>query len=284
MPAGLEPSRAEELRREWVEHYYEDLWIQRPRQGLGGLSPLAAAEAAHRGDALARVKLAAVIDFREQLGRRPSAQRLYQGYPFDRLRRRLGLTPNAPDAVDAGDFSCAPPWELSALDPASLDDHRLADAVASAVGLRDDALIAPPGMELLRRSVPIGVAHLVGAVAPLVRRALKSGDPDEAIDWIDQARILADARTAEMLDIWRAEILARVGRPDEALRVYHSLIRSDAKGAVMALDGAETLIDNGHLDDARPLLLASRDLASEHGLRWTARRAQALLNGPILQT
>ncbi len=143
MPAGLEPSRTEELRREWVEHYYEDLWIHRPRQGLGGRSPLAAAEAARRGDAVARAKLAAVIDFREQLGRRPSTQRLYQGYPFDRLRRRLGLPPVESAAVDSADLSCAAPWELAALDPATLDDHRLADAVASASGLLDDVVTAP---------------------------------------------------------------------------------------------------------------------------------------------
>ena len=49
MPGGLEPSRAEESQREWVEHYYENLWTHRPRQGLGGLSPMAAAEAAIGG-------------------------------------------------------------------------------------------------------------------------------------------------------------------------------------------------------------------------------------------
>ncbi len=108
---------------------------------------------------------------------------------------------------------------------------------------------------------------------------MKSGDPDAAIEWIDRARILADARTAEMLDIWRAEILARASRPDEALRVYRALIQSDAKGAARALDGAETLIDNNHIDEARLLLHAARELARANGLPWTARRAQALLDG-----
>jgi tetratricopeptide (TPR) repeat protein len=279
MPAGLEPSRADELRREWVEHYYEDLWIHRPRQGLGGLSPLAAAKAAQRGDAVARVKLAAVIALREQLGRRPAAQQLYRGYPFDRLRRRLGFPLDEPDAVDAADLTCAPPWELSALDPAALDDHRLADAIASASGLLDDAIIAPLSIELVRRSVPIGGVHLVGAVSPLVRRAMKEGDPDAAIDWIDRARPLADAPTAEMLDIWRAEILARAGRADDAVRIYRSLVPSDARGGAIALDGAETLIDNGHLDEAGPLLHAARELALVNGLLWTVRRAEDLLDG-----
>ena len=62
-----------------------------PRHGLDGRSPLAAALAASRGDAVARAKLTAVVRLREQLGNRPSALLLYQGYPFDRLRRRLGL-------------------------------------------------------------------------------------------------------------------------------------------------------------------------------------------------
>ena len=47
----------------------------------------------------------------------------------------------------------------------------------------------------------------------------------------------------------------------------------------MALDAAETLIDNRHLDQARPLLDAARDLARSHGLPWTARRAQELIDG-----
>jgi hypothetical protein len=279
MPAGLDAAGAEERRREWVEHYYEDLWIHRPRQGLGGLSPLAAAVAAHRGDAAARARLAAVIAFREQLGRRPTAQRLYQGYPFDRLRRRLGLPPDEPDAVDPADLSCAPPWELATLDPATLDDHRLADAVASAIGSGDDAITAPLSAELLRRSVPIGGPHLIGAVSPLVRRAMASGDADAAIDRIDRARARADARAAETLETWRAEILARSDRAAEALRVYRGLVGPDARCATIALDGAETLIDNRHLDEARPLLHAALDLAREHGLRWTARRAQSLLGG-----
>ena len=56
------------------------------------------------------------------------------------------------------------------------------------------------------------------------------------------------------------------------------LIGSDAKGAAMALDVAETLIDNGHFDQARPLLEAARDLAQSNGLPWTARRAPELLD------
>ncbi len=278
IPGGLEPSRADDLRRDWVEHYYENVWIHRPRQGLGGLSPLAAAEASRRGDAAVRAKLAAVVGFREQLAARPSALLLYNGYPFDRLRRRLGLAPSEPDSVDPADLSCAAPHELAALDPATLDDRRLVDAVASAVGLLDDAIAAPLATELLRRSIPLPGSHLVGAVAPLVRRAMAAGDPDAALDWIDRARPLAD-RTPRRLSTSGAPRSSRADRPEEALRAFRALIRSDAKGGAMALDAAETLIDNRHLDQARPLLEAARDLARSHGLPWTARRAQELIDG-----
>lgn len=285
LPAGIEPSRADDLRREWVEHYYENTWIHVPRQALDGLSPLAAAEKAHGGDVVIRAKLAAVVDFREQLARRPSAELLYHGYPFDRVRRRLGLglglAPADPAAVavDPGDLSCAAPWELAALDPSSLDDHRLADAVAAASGLLDDAVTVPLAVELLRRSIRLAGIHLIGAVSPLVRRAMHDADPDAAVDWIERARPLADAATASMLDVWRAEILSRIGCPEESLRIYRGLIRSDASGAVAALDAAETLIDNRHHEQARPLLDAARDLARSAGLPWTERRARELLDG-----
>ena len=47
----------------------------------------------------------------------------------------------------------------------------------------------------------------------------------------------------------------------------------------MALDAAETLIDNRHFDEARALLDAARDLARSKGRPWTARKAQELLDG-----
>jgi tetratricopeptide (TPR) repeat protein len=281
VPPGLEPAHVHQLMREWVEHYYEDEWIHRARQGLGGLSPLGAAHEARRTDAVLRAKLTAVVAFREQLGRRPSALRLYQGYPFDRLRRRLGLDPSEAAAIDTADLSCAGPWELDGLGPARLEDHRLVEAVASAVGLRDDARTAALAAELIRRRPrEVAALDLAAAVSALIRKALSGDDFDGALGWIEQARPLGDARTTSTLDKWRAEILARAGRPDQALRIYVSLIRSDAPaaGAALALDGGETLLDNNRLEQAHPLLGAARDLARSAGLRWLERRAQELLD------
>src|SRR5262249_41745166 len=148
-----------QLARETVEAYYEHDWIHRPRQALDGLSPLAASQCARRGDAVARAKLEAVLRLREQLGSRPSAVAMYQGYPFDRLRRRLNLDLVDARTIDADDLSCASAAELQELTPEELDDSRLAEAFESAAGLRDDPLTARFASELSRRNLE-GLDHL----------------------------------------------------------------------------------------------------------------------------
>jgi hypothetical protein len=107
---------------------------------------------------------------------------------------------------------------------------------------------------------------------------LSVDDFEAALDRVDRARTLADASTAATLDVWRAEILARAGRPDAALHAYRGLIRPDAAGAALALDGAETLLDNGHLDQARSLLDQALNLARSAGRRWIEQRAQEILD------
>jgi hypothetical protein len=281
IPDGIGPDDVNRLLRESAEHYYEDEWIHRARQGLDGLSPLDAARAAAKGDAVLRARLTAVVRLREQLGSRPAALQLYQGYPFDRVRRRLGLELTDPATVDTEDLGCASLEELDRLDPAVLDNHRLAEAVASAAGLRDDGRTARLAAELVQRGPREIVAYhhdLIAAVSPLVRQAMSRRDCDAALHWIEQARPMGDPKTTATLEVWRAEVLARACRPDAALGVYRSLIRPDAPGAALALDAAETLLDNGHVDQGESLLNTARDLARTTGRPWIARRAQELLD------
>jgi hypothetical protein len=152
--------------------------------------------------------------------------------------------------------------------------------VASAAGLREDARTTPLTAELLRRG-PQGIAtiDLAAAVSAGVRNEIAGNDCDAALRWIDRSRLMADIRTASILDVWRAEILARAGRPDAALSVYRALIPPDdpIAGAVVALDAAGSLLDNGHVDQARSLLEIARDLARASGHRGIERRAEAIL-------
>jgi tetratricopeptide (TPR) repeat protein len=279
IPPGVDPELADQSSREAVEQYFENHWIHRPRHGLDGRSPLAAAREASRGDAVARAKLTAVVRLREQLGNRPSALLLYQGYPFDRLRRRLGLELIYPAAVDPQDLGCANGPELDLLDLATLDDSRLLEAFSSAAGLRDDARTARFASELLkRRPAAMASLNLTSVVSPLVRLAMGRNDYKAALSWLKEGRSMAGGETATTLEVWRAEVFVRAGRPDSAMVVYERLVTPDAAGAALALDAGEMMLDNGYLDQAQALLILSDDLARRNGRVWIERRARQLLD------
>jgi tetratricopeptide (TPR) repeat protein len=134
----VEESR-QRLYRENVEDYYENRWV-----------------VTHRIDETPeqpgfRARLEAMIRLREELAARPSAVALYQGYPFDRLRHRLGLPPRDPAAIDPIEIGFMTGAELDALDVAALDDHALADAYRSAVPLGDIARAERFAAELVER-------------------------------------------------------------------------------------------------------------------------------------
>jgi tetratricopeptide (TPR) repeat protein len=275
VPVGVEPEQADELRRESIEHYMENEWIHCRRHGLGGRSPL---EAAREGSAIARARLTAVVRLREQLGSRPAAVMLYQGYPFDRLRRRLGLDLVYPSSVDRRELASASAEELDELGTSDLDQARLVEAVESAAGLRDDARTARFAALLIARQPAHTVRFdLTAAVAALVRLAMAQGDHGTAIRWIERAKPIADREQARALDVWRAEILARAHQPEEALRVYRELINAGSATAGLALDAALTMLDNGHEHEAQSLLVTARELAQQAGRRSVERRAERML-------
>ena len=284
LPAGLEPRDRDDLTRSAVEHYYENLWVHRERVALGGRSPLETARSAARGDLEARARLSAVVRFREQLGTRPSHAPVYQGYPFDRLRRRLGLLPgaSASGAVDPDDPSCMSEPELDALDPAALDDHRLVDAFLSASHLGDDARTSRTAAEVVRRGPStLGRLDPVRVFGPLVRESLRRGETAQALEWIDRARSTAEGPPARTFAVWSAELHARSGSPSTALHIYQNLLERPDADAALALDAAETLLDNGHDREAAPLLLEARDRARDSGDDAVLRKAEDLLSRTV---
>ncbi|ODU01143.1 MAG: hypothetical protein ABS79_02175 [Planctomycetes bacterium SCN 63-9] len=278
-PGGLDQAVTDRLTREHVESYYENEWIHGKRHGLDGRSPLEASRPAANGDRTTLAKLTGIIRFQEQLATRASVGFLYQGYPFDRLRVRLGLEPADGNSVDPEELASASSNTLGRLDPASLADARLASAFESANGLRDDALAEKFALELMRRPANArqGV-DLLPLAACLVRREMEQGQPDRAIEWIGRFESEATPHQARQLTTWRAEILARQGRADDAAELYRTLIDSDPKPAVVALDAAETLLDNGESVDARTFLEWACEAALDDDLRGVERRAEALLS------
>ncbi len=263
-PPGLDAAIEQALTRGAVESHFEDRWIHVPRHGLDGLSPLSAARLA-ANDGPLRARLLGIIRLREQLGQRTRTAALYQGYPFDRLRRRLGLPLNDPESVDPVDFSCMSAGELDALDLDALDDFSLAEACASSAGLGDDVRTARFAGSLLQRGAnPPTRLGLPGLVAPLLREALASDNPRAALDWLEQVRGKATGPDRRTLDTWMAEVLVRIGEPDAALDVYQSIVAdhdADRYAVIdLALGGVETLADGGHPTHAEALRSLVRSL------------------------
>ena len=268
------------LRRELVEDYYENRWIHKPRHGLMGMSPYHAALAALDGDDVSRARLLAVIRIREELGARPRLARSYQGYPFDRLRRRLGLEPLVPIAVDDTDLAYQPIQVLQGLEPADLDPYRLIEAFRSAEGLRDDALAARFGREALDRAADMLDRHDARAIlATRTRFELHRGAPEIAVFELGAAETLAAGACRATFRRWRAEVLARTDRGDDAADVYNQMLAetSDAP-AEIALDAALTFQDNGRPDLAALFARQAVALARAAGKPGVAHRASTILN------
>ena len=280
LPEHLDPDARRALSRSILEYYYEDLWIHLPRQGLDNRSPRDAA----RGDAVARARLAGVVRFREQLGARTTVAAIYQGYPFDRLRRRLGLVDPAdcPATLDPADVSCMSEAELARLDLPALDPARLAEAFRSASALRDDPLALRFASEILDREPP-ALAGLdpVALFSPQVRAAMSAGETESALALLDRAiALVSDTPARRTFSTWSAEILSRAGAPDSAAETYRRLVETadPSQAAAVALDAAETLLDNAHTAHAIPFLIDARDRARTSGDRATLARAEQLLS------
>jgi tetratricopeptide (TPR) repeat protein len=282
IPPGLDEEERARLDRSAVERYYETIWLHRPRRGLDGRSPVEAGRLAQDGDSVARVKLSAVVRVREQLGMRPTTALLYQGYPFDRLRRRLGLAPADPEAIDPLDATSMSGPELDRLDPAGLDDYALADAYESAAALGDDRRTARFA-EVLATRDPSSLARLdVRALfATLVRREVAENSRPGAFRHLDRAQAVdlaltggVDGRTYQ---IWRAEVFVRTGFPQDAVRIYEGLIDNPPDPA-LALDATEMLLDSDFVEEGRLMARHALDLARAAANPELAERARAYLD------
>lgn len=285
MPPGLDDEARGRLNRSAVERYYEAAWLARPRQGLGGLSPVEAGRLAGAGDPVARIRLEGVVRLREQLGERPTTAALYQGYPFDRLRRRLGLAPTDPDAVDPLDAASMSGPELDALDPETLDDYTLADAYESATALGDDTRTARFAAPLSARDpASLGRLDRRALFATLVRSELANGSIEGAMARLDRAQAvdlaLHSGRDRATYETWRAEVYVRVGRAAEAVAAYRGLAEG-SPGSAIALDAAETLLDAGFEAEGQMLAREALDRAEALGDDTAVERLKAILLGEL---
>jgi tetratricopeptide (TPR) repeat protein len=228
LPPGLDDATRQRLTREAVEQFYEEDWPILPRLGLdcrrvrsrfGRFGPNGAVRDAARGDAVARAKLAGVIRVREQLGARPRAAALYAGYPFDRLRRRLGLDPIDPAAVDPADVSCMSGAELSRIDPARFDDTALAEAYRSAFPVCDRTVVRRLAAAMAGRDPSALVRNAPWMAQPVFFEVWRQGGRDLAREWMERAIALDETthagRHRALFESWRDALLSETGDTEE---------------------------------------------------------------------
>jgi hypothetical protein len=284
IPPGIDDDTRRGLAREAIEHFFEHEWIHLARQALADSdddiatrrTPFEASRAAAAGDPVARAKLCAVVRVREQLAQRPRSAALYGGYPFDRLRRRLGLEPTDDLAFDRDDASCMSLAELRALDPNTLAEPALIDAFRSAVAL-DDLTAARFAKALVDR-----LPHAVATIDPpklastLVSAAWSRGDVPGAFQWLEAAAA-ASNEGQERDHFLRscAELSELLRDPDAAVTSLCEYWSRQEHAAEGALEAAETLERDGHPEIARRLAAWAESRALEGEKPELAERARA---------
>ncbi|HEU5116061.1 MAG TPA: hypothetical protein VFT74_05225, partial [Isosphaeraceae bacterium] len=282
LPEGLGDQTRGRLSRESIEYYYEHIFPLTLRSGLGlereeadfeeapaALTVVEASRQVLKGNAVARAKLGAVVRLKEQLSRRPRVGLLYGGYPFDRLRRRLGLEPDHEGLSAPEDVTSMNAEELGRLDPASLDDSILLDAFRSARGLlaRDQA------------------ARFLGA---LLERDPSGLRRDEAfvpflvgLDDAQAARVLRRfeelAADQPFFALAKARFLAARGVLDEAISGYRAYLDQHPEDALAAFEAAEAFATDAP-EQARSLAVEALERGRRVGDEVTAWNAERFLD------
>ena len=165
------------------------------------------------------------------------------------------------------------------LSPDELDDRRLAEAFESAAGLRDDALTCRFAAELARRQaggIP-GASTSPPSTPRSSARRWQRGQAEEALELLARARPHAaedHRRSASTPGVPRSS--RGSGRPAEAAEIYKDLVSGLPRAPQVALDAAETLLDNNHRSHARPFLAQAPSSPVPPASPWVEDRAKAL--------
>lgn len=228
---ALDEEDARRRVRAHIERYFEEKWIHRPLRALNRIPPIDAA-----GHGTLRKKLLGIIQFIEDCAAVTQAQ----VYDFNRLRRKLGLTAEAPPAAAASDAAAAPDAaaavdpsamsaaELAALKPEDLSDDVLEQASQAALKLDARDLVARFAEALVARPPRQERPDRFPWYAQLVQRALRDGDTGAALDYLNAGEKADcehnEGRRRNDYELRRGEIHARRGDAEEAQGIFDRLI------------------------------------------------------------
>jgi tetratricopeptide (TPR) repeat protein len=227
-PLAGDAKQNEDRVRQHVEKYYEETWVHKPRKVLAGNSPVDAA-----GHTVLRRKLLGVIRFIEDCAKGG----MVEAYNFDRLRRKLGLTPAAtteavaaaaPGVAAVVDIPAMGAPELGGLAPASLNNSQLEQAWRAAQKLDAGELALRFAKELAARPAEAGQADRYPAFTYLIQRSLQDGDTAAALDWVNEGQRVDceqnEGHHRNDYELRRGQVHVKRGEADAARDVFQRLI------------------------------------------------------------
>lgn len=320
LPPDLPPATRHRLLREAIEHWHENELLVIPRQALVGSPPpegrrfprfrsalpgepagsdptpqtshvlgqpitwcpdQAAWAGYHWDDPVARARLLGFIRLREQLSLRPQAQSLYAGYPFDRLRFRLGLEVRDTRLVEDDEIALRSEPRLSTLELDPVDAASLADVYRSAAWACESNTLGRIALALVTRDptqaasldVPALFEAAVGAV-------LDEDGAGAALELVD--RLIASApdqtpsSTRNRLALRRAVLLDQADAPDATTQAV-ALIQSLRDADPLLTDAIVALEDRLPAEVLQTALQRLANGAHQRGLRGQEQFAQAWL-------
>ncbi len=239
-PMGVTGEEGARRVREHAANYYEGTWVNKPRRSLSGNTPLDAA-----GFPVLRKKLRGVIQFMQDC----AANGLLASYDYDRLRRKLGLIPDAPAAaVTTGstDVAAMGTPELAALQVETLTDEQLEQAFQAAQRLDADDLAKRFGKTLTGRKPKAEKPDRYSLFSYLTQRALKDNELDAALDFVNEGESQDcthnEGHRRNDYELRRGQVHARRGEADQAEDVFRRLIERTPSEMKFRTSAAEAMI------------------------------------------
>jgi hypothetical protein len=233
---------------EHAQRYYEETWAHQPRKSLAGNTPIDAA-----GHTNLRKKLRGVVRFLQDC----AADGMLANYDFDRLRRKLGLLEGAAPAPSAApgapaDVAAMGAAELAALKAETLTDDQLEQAYQAAHKLDAEELAASFARALTARPPRPDRPDRFAWYAYLTQHALKSGDKDAALDYVNEGEKADceqnEGRRRNDYELRRGQVHVKRGEADAAADVFRRLIErvpTEMKYRVSATEGMLALTQGG---------------------------------------
>ncbi len=265
--ANTSPLEAELQAKQVSENYFETVWYHRPLKSLAGLSPRD--QSANPG---ARSKLRGLVQFLEDcyaltLRNPETGEMQANGYNFDRLRTKLGLssTVEVPSGAKQP-ISEFGPDELAALSSEELSEQELEEAFQRSLRLDDRAQADRFAEVLIARPVSAEHSERYRYFSHLMQSAQQNGDLDrvealiEAGEKVDQLH--QQSKHALDYSIRRGQLLAKRGAAEQAYSSFQATLASDPEDLRHYGTASETMLSlrngNGALAFAEQGLAAAR--------------------------